>query len=111
MMGACGRFLDCIRRAALYASLCLLLTGVLFGKRKDDVVVMNNGDRFTGEIKSLAYGELIFKSDYMADSTHLDWKKVKTLQSKDTFIVTLSNGDRLTGIVTREGTENDEEKT
>ena len=76
------------KRHALIA-LMLLLACPLFGKRKDDVVIMTNGDKFTGEIKSLQYGELIFKSDYMKDSVHLDWKKVKTLQSKDTFIVSL----------------------
>ena len=75
----------------------LLLASPLFAKRKDDVVIMQNGDRFTGEIKGLLHGELIFKSDYMIDSVHLDWKRVKKLESKDTFIVTLQNGDRITG--------------
>jgi putative salt-induced outer membrane protein YdiY len=92
-----------LRRTALIA-LLLLSACPLFGKRKDDVVVMNNGDKFTGEIKGLQYGELIFKSDYMKDSVHLDWKQVKTLQSQDTFIVALSDGERLTGFIGREGT-------
>ena len=68
-----------------------------FGKRKDDVVIMKNGDKFTGEIKPLQYGELILKSDYMKDSVHLDWRQVDVLQSKDTFIAGLSNGERVTG--------------
>jgi hypothetical protein len=55
-----------------------------FSKRKDDVVTMTNGDTLTGEIKSVQYGELIFKSDYMKDSGHLDWKRVAVLESKDT---------------------------
>ena len=76
----------------------------LLAKRKDDVVVMTNGDKFTGEIKSLQYGELVFKSDYMKDSVHLDWKRVETLQSQDTFIVALSDGERVTGFISREGT-------
>jgi putative salt-induced outer membrane protein YdiY len=82
----------------------LLCACPLFGKRKDDVVIMTNGDRFTGEIKSLQYGELIFKSNYMKDSVHLDWKKVKTLQSKDTFIVGLTNGTRVAGVINKETT-------
>lgn len=110
MMGATGRLSASIDRAALYFGLLILLSGVVFGKRKDDLVVMNNGDTLTGEIKSLAYGELVFKSDYMADSVHLDWKKVKVLKSKDQFIVTLSNGDRITGVVTQEGTSGDDSK-
>src|SRR5580704_18510720 len=80
----------------------LLVTCPLFGKRKDDVVIMTNGDKFTGEIKSLQYGELIFKSDYMKDSVHLDWKRVKTLESKDTFIISLTNGTRVTGLIGKE---------
>lgn len=100
-----------VRRVALYFGLLILLTGAMFGKRKDDVVVMNNGDSFTGEIKSLAYGELVFKSDYMADSVHLDWKKVKVLKSKDEFIITLRNGERVTGVLTLEGTSGDDGET
>jgi len=62
-------------RTALLA-LLLLFACPLFAKRKDDVIVMKNGDKFTGEIKNLQYGELVFKSSYMKDSVHLDWKEV-----------------------------------
>jgi hypothetical protein len=83
--------------------LLLLLAYPLFAKRKDDVVVMQNGDRFTGEIKGLERGELLFKSDYMIDSVHLDWKRVKELKSKDTYIVTLKNGTRVIGQIAQAG--------
>jgi len=82
----------------------------LFGKRKDDVVIMKNGDTFTGEIKGLQHGELIFKSDYMKDSVHLDWAQVQTLQSKDIYIVGLSNGERLTGMINKPATPRDRTK-
>lgn len=85
-------------------TLGLVSVNPLFAKRKDDVVIMNNGDRFTGEIKELRYGELIFQSDYMKDSVHLDWKRVQALQSKDTFIVELSDGERVTGTIGKVGT-------
>jgi putative salt-induced outer membrane protein YdiY len=74
-----------------------------FGKRKDDVVIMKNGDKFTGEIKALKYGELIFKSSYMKDDVHLDWKEVKAMESQDTFIVGLSDGKRVTGFISKDG--------
>jgi putative salt-induced outer membrane protein YdiY len=96
-------------RAALFAgrlfaalATVLLAVGVAspaFAKRKDDVVVMKNGDRFTGEIKGLQQGELIFKSSYMKDSVRLDWRDVERVESKDNFIVELRNGKRLTGII------------
>lgn len=93
------------------AALVLVVVCPSFGKRKDDVVIMKNGDKFTGEIKGLQYGELIFKSDYMKDSVHLDWKRVEVLESKDTYIVALSNGRRITGLINRvrnEGEKNQE---
>ncbi len=84
-------------------ALLLLLASPIFAKRKDDVVVMENGDHFTGEIKGLQHGELLFKSDYMTDSVHLDWKRVKQLESKDTYIVTLQNGGRVIGKIAQAG--------
>jgi len=79
----------------------LLLASPLHAKRKDDVVIMANGDKFTGEIKALEYGELVFKSDYMKDSVHLDWKRVQELRSQDTFIVGLDDGTRVTGLISK----------
>src|SRR4051812_43250713 len=88
----------------------LLVVHLAWGKRNDDVVVMKNGDTFTGEIKDLQHGELSFKSDYMKDSVHLDWKRVQSVRSKDMFIVVLSDGRRLSGTIqkaTSMGKEND----
>ena len=55
----------------------------------------------TGEIKALQYGELIFKSSYMKDDVHLDWKEVKTIESQGAFIVGLSDGKRTTGFISK----------
>jgi hypothetical protein len=88
-------------RSPAVAALILMVGCPAFSKRKDDVVIMANGDRFTGEIKGVQYGELIFKSDYMKDSVHLDWKRVTVLESKDTYIVALSDGQRITGLIKR----------
>ena len=84
-------------------TILLLVAYPSFGKRKDDVVIMNNGDKFTGEIKALQYGELIFKSSYMKDDVHLDWKEVKAMESQDGFIVGLSDGKRVTGFISKDG--------
>jgi putative salt-induced outer membrane protein YdiY len=85
----------------------LLLACPAFAKEKDDVVVMKNGDRFTGEIKGLEHGELIFKAAYMVDPVHLDWKRVERLESKDTYIVGLTSGARVTGSIGRVATASD----
>src|SRR5215204_328575 len=47
-----------------------------FAKNIDDVVVLKNGDRLTGEIKGLQGGELRIKADYMAEAIRIDWTKV-----------------------------------
>ena len=88
-------------RTVLLVIITISVTSPLFGKRNDDVVIMKNGDKFTGEIKALQYGELIFKSDYMKDSVHLDWNRVESLQSKDKYIVSLSDGHRVMGTIRR----------
>ena len=48
-----------VRKYTAALAFVLLLACPSFGKRKDDVVIMKNGDKFTGEIKALQYGELI----------------------------------------------------
>jgi putative salt-induced outer membrane protein YdiY len=75
----------------------LLWAGAANASRDDDVVILRNGDRMTGEIKSLQRGELRFKAGYMAEAVRLDWTKVQRLESKSQFIIYLTNGQRFTG--------------
>lgn len=65
-------------------------------KSTDDVVVLKNGDRMTGEIKKLQRGELIFKAGYMADAVRLDWSKVARLESRDRYLIILTDGQLFT---------------
>jgi Protein of unknown function, DUF481 len=97
----------CLTIFATVAAFVFGFPSGLLAKRKDDVVVMKNGDRFTGEIKGLQQGELIFKSDYMKDSVRLNWKEVERVESKDNYIIELENGKRLTGIIRKMATSDD----
>jgi putative salt-induced outer membrane protein YdiY len=65
-------------------------------KRNDDVVILKNGDRLTGEIKGLQRGELKFKASYMAEAVRLDWSRVERLESKDRYLITLTDGQLFT---------------
>ena len=65
-------------------------------KRKD-VVVMNNGDHFTGEVKRLQNGLLYIETDYVAGNVGLDWNQVHSVQSTATYRIVLNNGTRLEG--------------
>jgi Protein of unknown function, DUF481 len=83
---------------------CLLFSGMAFPcHAADDVVVMRNGDRFTGEIKSLEHGELVFKAGYMTDSVRLDWKEVERIQSPRQFRVEMGPDSRQLGTISRDG--------
>ena len=66
---------------------------------KDDVVVLKNGDRLTGEIIGMQSGELKFFSDYMVESVRLDWARVERLESKSTYMILLVDGKILTNVL------------
>jgi hypothetical protein len=79
----------------------LAATGTASAKRKNDSVVIMNGDRLVGEIKGLSEGELRFETDYILDEFHIDWSQVRQLQRLDTFRVDLRDGRRITGTIER----------
>jgi hypothetical protein len=72
---------------------------------RKDVVIMNNGDRFTGEVKSLQNGVLYVKTDYVAENIGVDWSQVQKIESTAVFQITLVNGKHLTGKIKRETPE------
>jgi hypothetical protein len=87
-------------RAAIVMMFCFLLASPrVFAKRKDDVVVMKNGDHLTGEIKKLERGLFYFSSSYTDFDIALNWAQVVRLESKDDFTVTLRSGPIHTGII------------
>jgi putative salt-induced outer membrane protein YdiY len=94
------RTLSLCKIAALVA-ICLFVSRPLQAKRKD-IVVMNNGDRFTGEVKSLQNGVLYFETDYVAEKFGVDWAQVQSVESTAVYQITLVNGIHMTGKIKRE---------
>jgi hypothetical protein len=86
-------------RVVLIFFLTLLVALTTLAKNVDDVVVLKNGDRMTGEIKGLQSGELRIKSDYMAEAVRLDWSKIERLESKSTFMIWLVDGKLVTDVM------------
>lgn len=86
-------------RSGIITFLGFLVATTVIAKNTDDVVVLKNGDRMTGEIKGLQSGELRFKADYMAESVRLDWAEVQRLESKSTFMIWLVDGKLLTSVM------------
>lgn len=69
-------FFVCLFQAAVSESLPKIKV-----KHKTDIVIMENGDRNTGEIKKMEFGVLYLKSDGVADTMKLDWERVVRVQS------------------------------
>jgi hypothetical protein len=61
-----------------------------------DLVALKNGDRLHGEIKSLQYGRLEFKTTTMS-TVYVEWDKVAGLVSPNFFELELMDGSRYYG--------------
>lgn len=80
---------------ALVAIAALLGPGAAWAA-KTDVLQLRNGDRITGEIKSLAYGQLQYSTDDMG-TLYIEWDNIVFLKSSQLLQVELLDGARLTG--------------
>lgn len=86
---------------------CFIAFGLLLwpspaaARRKDDVIVMKNGDRLTGEIKKLENGQIYIETGYTIDPIPVDWLQVEEVGSKAVYRIELSNGNRLTGVIAK----------
>jgi Protein of unknown function, DUF481 len=78
-------------------STIFLFAAPLYAREKTDVLVMNNGDRLTGEIKGLDAGILYVSFDYILGTSSVNWSKVHHLESKQEFIVKAEDGSVYSG--------------
>lgn len=74
----------------------MLILAPAFALANTDVVVFDNGDRLTGEIKSLERGKLRFKTD-ATDTISIEWDDVAFLSSDQNIQVELFDGKRYLG--------------
>ena len=72
--------------------IALLLTTPLLSREKTDLIIMNNGDHVTGEIKGLDAGVLYVSLDYVNGTVSFYWSKVARLDSNQLFIVKTQDG-------------------
>jgi len=86
--------------AWLARMLLLALLGVLpltaRAAPKTDVVVLVNGDRITGEIKSLEYNQLKL-STYHMGTIYIEWDKIVGLQTDQYLLLERTDGTRYYG--------------
>lgn len=67
--------------------------------QKNDTIILKNKDRLIGEIKEMDKGVLIIETDYSDSDFNVKWLDIKQLNSKQTFLITLRNGDRLNSML------------
>jgi len=78
----------------------LLILFIGIADAKTDVVVFKNGDRLTGEVKSLERGRLRFKTD-ATDTISIEWDEVAHLSSDHNIQVETLLGARHLGNLVR----------
>ncbi len=95
--GRVGRF----RRAGLLLLTVTLASCVM--AFAEDVIVLKNGDRITGEVKKLENGDVHVDADYGENIFIIDWEEVERIEiptaSPAHFAVVTSGGDRLNGSI------------
>jgi putative salt-induced outer membrane protein YdiY len=84
-----------------FVAVVLSFVAVPTQTRRKDVVIMKNGDHFTGDVKSLQDGVLSVETDYVSGNIGLDWNQVESVESTATYQIVLNDGQRLVGKIER----------
>ncbi len=95
-MAISRRFLACL------GALSMALAAAGARAEKTDVVTLRNGDRLTGEVKSLERGLLTFKTDTLG-TVQIEWDKVAGVSSRLLFEIERSSGERRFGSLDQAG--------
>ncbi len=97
-----GRFSLAVAVLFRTAALCgvlacaVLAASVADAREKVDVIILQNGDRVTGEIKQLDLGILTVSTDHVG-TVSVEWVAVVSVESTQLFEVILSDGDQFVG--------------
>jgi hypothetical protein len=88
------------RRASRFVKAALSLSAFSAASAfaQTDVITLINGDHLTGEIKSLDRGMIHLDTD-VADVIPLRWDYVADVESSESFLITLSTGQRVFGTI------------
>ena len=88
-----GRF----RRSGLLLVTLTLASSVM--AFAEDVIVLKNGDRISGEVKKLEAGHVHIDAGYGDNIFIIDWEEVERIESPAYFAVGTSGGARLSGSI------------
>lgn len=90
-------------KPTLWCVFAVALTFPVNAAPKTDIVVFGNGDRLTGEVKSLERGRLRFKTD-ATDTISIEWDDVAYLSSDQNIQIETTEGIRYLGSIRRADT-------
>lgn len=93
-----------LRALHLAAAILALAASTAAAAPKTDVIILNNGDRLTVEIKGLARGRLTVKTDALG-TPKVDWGDVIGLVSNRSYEIEVADGRRFYGSLV-EGAKN-----
>jgi hypothetical protein len=88
-----------------YISITVLILVSAQAFAQNDSLVMKNGDMMVGEIKELQQGVMKFETDYSDKDFAIEWNKVAEIYSTTTFVISLSDGDRINGTIKTDPTD------
>jgi Protein of unknown function, DUF481 len=83
----------------LLCFLCFSVAAHASSRLKTDIIFMKNGDKITGEIRSLEQGQLTIKQDYATSTVVLDWKEVDHIETKQPFVIVDTKGNAFSGML------------
>ena len=87
----------CSHSFALFVLLLSTLSPICSARARKDVIQFINGDRLTCEIIKLEKGYLNVKLDYADGTVAMDWSKIASVNSSQSFVVADKAGKRYTG--------------
>ena len=85
-----------IVRVIALALLIGLLAAPALAADKTDIVVLINGDRITGEIKEMTYGQLKVKTEDIG-TLYIEWEKIASITTNQELQVEMADGRRFFG--------------
>ncbi len=81
-------------------TLALILAASPLHAPKTDVVILENGNQITGEIKKLERGKLEYSTDDIG-RIHIQWDKIMHIESSKFYEIELQTGVRYYGAIGR----------
>lgn len=82
------------------AILVLATLAPLTHAAKTDVVYIENGDRLTGELRSMSRGKIAYKTD-VASTINLEWERISQIEIKRDILVETVTGARYSGHISK----------